>query len=1636
MSRLVAESREELIEQLTALIKSKLKNTQQISLVSQLLSRYYANVDLEDLLSRDLMDLYGAVLSHWSLIFHRKPGEAKVRVYNPHFEQHGWQSTHTIVEVSHDDMPFLIDSLQMEITRLGFTSHLIIHFGGLKVRRSDKHRVTEILPDDTPEGKGVTSEAPIYFEIDKQTDPDVLENLRVNLERVLVDVKLVVSDFHAMKQEIVDAIEETLAVKKGLDPEETKEALDFMSWINNNHFTFIGCRNYELVTLENKEKALKIMSSTGLGVLRNETHSKKYRTFSELPERAQEIATSKQLLVLAKTNTPSSVHRPVYTDYIGIKRFDEQGNLIGERRFIGLYTSAAYNSNPTAIPLLRKKVVAVLHDSGHTAGGHAWKALVNILETLPRDDLFQATSTELLELGMGILQIQERKRIRLFMRQDIYCRFVSCLVYVPRENYDTQLRRKMQHVLEKALNALDVSFSTWFSDSNLARIHFLIRVDPTQPLEYSVKELQKKMIEVGRPWGDELVENLIEYYGEERGTYLANHYCDAFSVAYRETFMPRTAVYDIEHMETLTEDKPLAMSFYQSFEQREGEIHFKIFHPEHTIPLSDVLPVMENMGLRVIGETPYVLNFKEGRQVWINDFNMIYAEELPAGLDKLTRLFQEAFAHVWYGQAENDGFNKLVLAAGLSWRETAVLRAYAKYLRQTGFTFSQAYIEETLAANPVLSAQLVEMFNLRFNPEQDKNVALTMTNLEAKILKGLDSVANLDQDRILRRFLEVIYATLRTNYFQQEKNGFSKPYLSFKLDPNKIPDLPLPLPMFEIFVYSPRFEGVHLRGGKVARGGLRWSDRREDFRTEILGLMKAQQVKNAVIVPSGAKGGFVPKCLPLPGDRDAFIKEGIACYRSFISGLLDITDNLKEGEVIPPENVVCYDGDDPYLVVAADKGTATFSDIANEISVTRDFWMGDAFASGGSTGYDHKKMGITARGAWESVKRHFLELGKEIQSEPFTAVGIGDMAGDVFGNGMLLSEQTKLVAAFNHLHIFIDPDPDPTVSYKERQRLFALPRSGWDDYDNALLSKGAGVFSRAAKSIKLTPEIKSLLDLTQDFIVPNDLIRAILKAPVDLLWNGGIGTFIKATHELHTQAGDRGNDAIRINAKEVRAKVIGEGGNLGLTQSARVEYALNGGAVNTDAIDNSAGVDCSDHEVNIKILLNRVVNSGDMTEKKRNELLAQMTNDVAQLVLEHNYYQALSISMAEAHAAENIDLLRRYIQELEQQGRLNRDLEFLPDDASINDRKATGKGLTRPEFSVLLAYTKNIVKEEILNSDVPEDEFLAVSLMCAFPKALHSQCYEAMQQHSLRREIIATQLSNRMINNMGVTFVQRLYEETGAPISSIVRCYYVIEEIFHIRKIWQTVKELDKKISADTQIKILVSINRLVRRATRWILRNRRRYTSIGSGIDYFIKEVEQLRQALPTLLLGVELEKFTATRDTLLNDGVPEAFAEEIATMRAMFSALDIIDAAKQASIPLESFAKIYFELGAELELGWFRDLITNHPVEDHWEALARAALRDDLDMQQRNICTGILIASQTAHNQGEKITAWLTMHKSLIERWQHMLADLRSTSGVAYTMFAVAVRELMDIAQATAQDLEEGSNGDDKSAETRKIA
>jgi len=1592
--------------QVAALVRAKIAASSRAT-IEELVDRYFGQVDPEDLAERQPADLYGAMLSHWNFAHKRETGRAKIRAFNPTIEEHGWQSTHTIIEIVNDDMPFLVDSVTMEANRHGLTLHLIIH-PVLAVTRD----ASGVLEGLAPESEASPRESFIHVEVDRITDAARLDALASDLSRVLGDVRVAVDDWKKMKERMLSIVAELDARPPPLPSDELAEGKAFLHWLAAEHFTLLGYRCHDLVAVEGQD-ALRIVPGSSLGILRETGKKDVAASFAALPPEQRAYARVPELLIITKANARSTVHRPGYLDYIGVKRFDARGEVCGEHRFLGLYTSTAYSAKPAEIPLLRRKTANVVARAAVAPGSHAGKALLNILETYPRDELFQTSEDELLRTATGILHLGDRQRFRLFVRRDPFGRFLACIIYAPRENYTTELRQRWQTILTQAFNGTSAEFNVYLSESMLARIMITVRTTPGAVPAFDVRELEARLAAAARRWEDDLREALVAALGEARGSELFVAFGGAFPAGYREDFAARAAVPDIEMMARLSKEAPLGMSLYRPLEAAPGVLRFKLFHRGAPVALSDSLPMLERMGMRVEDERPHRIAPQGAPPVWMHDLGMrASVADADIEIDTLHKVFEDAFGRVFKGEVENDDFNRLVVAAQLPAEEIVVLRAYAKYMRQIGFPLSQAFIEATLAAHPDIARFLSELFRLRFDPELTTAARSRALSQIQQIDDALDRVENLSEDRVLREYLSLILATSRTNHWRRDAAGRRKSFLAFKFDPAKVPGLPEPKPMFEIFVYSTRFEGVHMRGGKVARGGLRWSDRPEDFRTEILGLVKAQMVKNAVIVPVGSKGGFVLKRAPsATADRDGFMKEGVACYQDYLRGLLDVTDNRVGDTIVPPPQVVRHDADDPYLVVAADKGTSTFSDYANAISREYDFWLGDAFASGGSAGYDHKAMGITARGAWESVKRHFREMGIDTQATDFTVAGIGDMSGDVFGNGMLLSRHVKLVAAFDHRHIFLDPSPDPELSFAERERLFRMPRSSWADYDAAKISPGGGVHARAAKAIAVTPEIKSVLGLSADTLTPTELVNAILKAPVDLIYNGGIGTYVKAASETNAQVGDRANDALRVSGRELRCKVFVEGGNLGCTQLGRIEYAQNGGRINTDAIDNSAGVGTSDHEVNIKILLAMPIAEGELTEKQRNGLLADMTDDVAALVLRDNYFQTQVLSVTGRIAPRLLDAQARFMEYLEKSGRLNRAIEFLPSDETIAERRARGQGLTSPEHAVLLAYSKMWLFDELVASPLPDDPWIATAIERYFPRALSTRYAAYFPRHALKREIIATHVANSMINRVGSTFVHRLCESTGAAPHEVVRAYLLAREIFGFVALWQAIEALDNRVDDAVQSKMLIDTSRQMERGTTWFLRSRRLAEDMAATIAHFTPRVEALSAHLSELQDEGDRARDAAAVALYVKSGVPADVAGRVVTLETLYSTLDIVEVAGGTKRPVELVAQVYFALSARLGLPWLRERISALSGDQHWQLLAKSAMHDDLSGLQRTITSEVLTAGADLAAPA-LIAAWQDRNRRAIERAERLLAELRADGTADGAMLSVALRELRNLA------------------------
>ena len=1561
----------------------------------RVVAQFYEYVPPSDIAERTPRDLCGAALSLWRFAERRPPGRAKIRVYNPDPAADGWSSPHTIVEIVNDDMPFLVDSVGLAINSSGRVVHLVIH-PIMTVARDPKGRLCE-LRDAAAAG---LRESWMQVEITRESGRDDLARLTQTLSAVLADVRAAVEDWQPMRGVLRELLDElSRPPLPPVPPTELAEVEDFLRWLDDDNFTFLGYREYLFDAAAGPVRG-------PLGILGDEAHPVfgGLRDLSSLPRDVQDFLRRRELLVIAKSNRRATVHRTAHMDAIGLRRFASSGDVVGIHLFLGLFTSLAYSRNPRSIPLLRLKVRRIVERAGLAPTSHDGKALLHILDTFPRDELFQTDEEQLFNTVIGVLNLQERQRIALFIRRDPLGRFVSCLVYAPRERYDTALRQRFTTILEEAFAGQLSTFYTHVDESPLARIQFIIRTTRGRLPAVDDAALERLLAEAGRSWSDRLEEAATAAFGEEEA-HARLRRVSSFPIAYQARTEPAQAIADLRRIETVLAGSVLEVSLHPTADRRLPGL--RLYRAKEPVVLSDVLPILENLGLRVIAEEPFRIDSVEGAAVWIHEFQLAGVALLTTVSKVIGTRFEEAVVAVWTGRVENDGLNRLVLAAGLSARQIIVLRLYAKVLRQIGTAFSQAYMEDALSGHPEIARRLVQLFELRFDPTRTGDPSLPVITEVQAIDHALDAVESLDEDRILRSFLTLVLKTVRTNYYQRLPSGEAKPYLAVKLASSEIDLMPLPRPLFEIFVYSPRVEGVHMRAGRVARGGIRWSDRREDFRTEILGLMKAQTVKNAVIVPVGSKGGFVVKQPPTGPDKLG--AEAVECYRTLIRGLLDLTDNIVAEipaghRIVPPPDVVRYDGDDPYLVVAADKGTATFSDFANAISDEYGFWLGDAFASGGSAGYDHKAMGITARGAWELVKRHFRELGHDIEKSELSVIGVGDMSGDVFGNGMLMSRRFKLLGAFNHLHVFVDPDPDPEKSFVERQRLFHLPRSSWGDYDRALISPGGGVFERGAKSIPISPQMKRMFDIEAPHLTPAELIRKLLAAPVDLLWFGGIGTYVKAPHESHLEVGDRANDPLRIDGDKVRARVVGEGANLAVTERGRVAYALAGGRINTDAIDNSAGVDMSDHEVNIKILLDRAIASGALSATEREPLLAAMADDVAALVLRDNYLQGEALSVAEARGGAALDRQVRLMRDLERSGHLDRALEFLPDDETLAARAAQHRRLVRPELAVLLAYAKMALYDELLASDLPDAPELAGELSGYFPAALRDRLGAQIAAHPLHREIIATVVTNDLVNRAGITFVNEMRARTGRAAPEAARAYTIVREGFGLRALWSEIEGLDNKVKAEVQIDMLLEITGLIEHAAAWLLRTGQ--LDLNREITRLAPSAHSVAAALSELLPSRDSSLVAERRQRFSARGVPDALAARIASLIFVACAVDIADLAERSAQPLDRAARLYYGVGARFALDEMRAAARRMPAETPWQKLAVEATIDDLFALQADLAARILTSD--CATKPDPLSAWSAVHAASLAPAEALARELGAATIPDLAMLVVASRQL----------------------------
>jgi len=1559
----------------------------------------------------------------WRFLGERQPQTPKIRVGAPNSTLGQRLNDVSIVEILNDDMPFLVDSVMAELTEQGFDAHLVLH-PRFTVERNARGAL--IAPPASTPAPSLKRESLIQVHINRIDSEDVRNALVIALDNVLADVRRAVDDWTPMLEKVNALIAEMTSGGAKLRGDDVSESVEFLRWLMAANFTFLGAR--EFVCTEDGSAPAVILASA-LGILRGREGD----VFAAdggrlaLTPRALEALREPKTLIITKTNSRSRVHRRTAMDYVVVKRHGPDGKLTGGLQIVGLFTSTAYVTSTRNIPHLRRKVANVFARSGLDVKSHSGKALVNLLETYPRDELFQIDEDTLLKFVLTILQLNERPRVRVLPRWDAFDRFASVLVYVPRDRYDSAARACIGERLAAAFGGKLVSFVPFFPEGPMVRVHFMIaRRDDGRPSELAHplrRDLEADVRQLVKTWPDELFEALEKAHDPAQARVLFAKYGDAFSSAYREAFDAAVAVGDIAAIEALSPDVPVGVDFQPG---KGGDLacaSLKVWSYGRPIPLSERVPVLEHMGFIVVDESTYDIEISDSDRsyAWLHAMQLERRDGIAVDIATTKPRLDSCFAAVMRGEAENDGYNALVLAAGFGWREVALMQTISRYLRQLRVPYSQDYMWATLVKHAPIAERIGGLFQARFDPDleispqqRDECQSAIMGEIEAQLHK----VNSLDEDRIIRHFVNVVQSAVRANFYQftsgrparpADKANAARPAVAIKLDSRKVSGMPLPRPRCEIFICSPRLEAVHLRFGPVARGGIRWSDRPQDFRTEVLGLVKAQQVKNAVIVPVGAKGGFVPKRLPA-GSRDAIQAEAIAAYRIFMSTLLDLTDNLDLNGVVPPERVVRHDADDPYLVVAADKGTATFSDIANDIAREHGFWLDDAFASGGSAGYDHKKMAITARGAWESVKRHFREMDIDLARTPFSVVGVGDMSGDVFGNGMLRERTIRLVAAFDHRDIFIDPSPDPERSFEERRRLFDLPRSSWQDFDRSVISAGGGVFSRTAKEIDLSIQARTALGTTAVRVTPQEIMNAILKAPVDLLWFGGIGTYVRASDESDASVGDRANDGMRVAAAELRCKVIGEGANLGVTQRARIEAALRDIRLNNDAIDNSAGVNTSDVEVNLKIALSVPLRDGRLTRKDRDIVLAGMTDEVAALVLRNNYQQTLALSLVERRGLEDLGFQQRLMQVLEKRQLLDRAVEFLPSDMEIVERRRRAQPLTRPELAVLLAYAKLALHEDLLHSDVPDDPYLARELSRYFPQSILAHFPDAFERHRLRRDIIGTQLANSMINRGGPPLVARIADQTGASVDRIAAAFAAVRDSFQLTPLNTSIEALDNKVSGGVQLGLFTAVQDLLLDRIVWFLRNVDVRRGLAGIVDHYRARIATVSGGLDQYLPLEARRVRDAAVSRLTAEGVPEGVARNVANLPALSSAADIVLIADRSGYPVGQVAAIYFAAEAHFQIDRIVAAARDIKLVDYFDSLAFDRGFDAIGDALRRLVGEMTAAGGSG---ADAVAAFVERRGSSADRVRETVHEMVA-SGLSLSKLTVLASMLGDLARS----------------------
>jgi len=1616
------------------------KNKNQQSIFFDFVKIFYSQNQGSDFVNYKPQDLYFLALSSFNFFYKKDTSRPSINIYNPTKEGEGFNCSLTIIDLVNLDMPFLVDSVVAHLDNIGIKIKNIIHPIYLVERKSKQATkiLTESLNINHSKNKSLSQESVIQIHIERMSSEIDLEILKNNIFKIVETVNLVVQDWKLMVETSKKAQEEVVSLQKNFVSSKLKkftqkdyqEIQNFISWINEGNFIFLGSREFNIKKQKTGECVLVEVKDSNLGVFNSKYEELRPLVANLSTAEVDNSVKNPYVIEILKSRYRSRVHRVTNAERIRIQKFNQSGEVVGEYRFVGLFTSMAYNQASSSIPLVRHKISQVIKDSGFIAGSHNHKELLSIVESYPRDELFQIDVADLLRISTGIVAICGRSQVKFFARHDKFNRFVSCLIYMPRERTNSSMRDYIKNYLVEIYQGEFADSFLEITESRLVRYHVIIRTN-NGLIKNNELEVEKVIEKMTRPWSDDLQEVINQYFCAEQKFKILTKYKNSFSISYSNRFSAEDAVKDIENIELAIANNKVIFNLYQNPTiENDKYCDLKIYSLEKELILSDLMPILESFGFQVIKESTYNINAINqdnnlNNSIWLNHFQ-IKLDGLKGGLSpKVKENFEQAIDLIWLGNANVGLLNRLIIDAEFNWQEVRILRAYTKYIYQAGFRYSQQYIADILVRNLDITKLLIDLFHIKFALSSKNSQAqrlLKIDKLSKQIYDNLNNVKDAIDDAVIRQFLAVILATLRTNYCQLNSDKKPKDYVSFKLDCHKIPKLPLPLPFAEIFVYSATMEGVHLRGGKVARGGLRWSDRHEDFRTEVLGLVKAQNTKNAVIVPVGSKGGFVVKKPTTGLTREQILKDGIIAYQTFLRGMLDITDNIINGKIIHPQNTIIYDQQDPYLVVAADKGTATFSDIANSISEEYKFWLGDAFASGGSVGYDHKKMGITAKGAWISVMRHFREMGIDTQKQDFTAIGIGDLSGDVFGNGMMLSPHIRLIGAFNHLHIFCDPNPDAKKSFAERVRMFNLPRSNWTDYNQELISKGGGIFERSAKIIKLSPEIKKSLDIAVDEISPNELIKAMLKAPADLLWNGGIGTYFKASEESHLDVGDRSNEAVRINADEIRSKVVGEGGNLGFTQKARIAFALNGGRVNTDAMDNSAGVDCSDHEVNIKIALTQAMQSQKITLKQRNKILEDMTDDVAELVLADNRLQTQAISIASYQGSLVLADYSQFLERLEKSGLLNRAIEFLPSKKEIDKRIANQQGLTRPELSVMLAYSKMEIYNSLLQSKLIDDKYFEQELVSYFPKLMQKKFSAEIKSHQLKREIIATQITNFIVNKIGIIFVGKIAQDTGFSISDVIRNIVIATDSFDLKSFWQEIESLDGKASFDLQAEMFLSTNKLLERSVMWLLKNHR-----SQGLIQDIEKFKDIANNFSSILLSTlaksAIESFDSKVEKLSSQNIDKKLAFKFASINYLASALEIAEIDRQSKFDLATVAKIYFAIGERFSLKWLRLKLSEISSENNWHKLSCKTLIEELYFYQIKITKKIIEDFENKSSKKQDINknsniaqlvdSWTTVHQAEIEKFDNFIMELKLYHNFDIAIFVVVLSRLKSIFQ-----------------------